>query len=214
MHPLRAGEFQQLGIIREQHRREAIPLDPKRDERGEKLQRVAAMRDEIQVHEDQFPRAVLSDVRDDFANRLLERLPSPRRRHHAEIAAMHAAAGRLEDIAREKVPRRQQFTARKRTPANVETGCLLVSLPHFTRREVAQQLRPGVFRVADHDSVRVRLCVLGNERHMRPAQHHGDASRAEVICEFVSTPRRAGDDGEPDQVCLQVERHVGDPFVD
>ena len=49
---------------------------------------------------------------------------------------------------------------------------------------------------------------------MRSAQHHGDAARAEMIREFVSAPRRAGDDGQPDQIRIQIERHIGDPFVD
>jgi hypothetical protein len=34
-----------------------------------------------------------------------------------------------------------------------------------------------------------------------------------VIGEFVGAPRRAGDDGKPDHIRLEIERHVRDPFV-
>ncbi len=57
--------------------------------------------------------AHLPDIRDDFTDRFLEGLPPPRRRHYTEIAAMHTTPRRLENIAREKVRRRQQIATRK-----------------------------------------------------------------------------------------------------
>jgi transposase len=67
------------------------------------------MRDEIQVHEGELPRAVLADVGDDFLDRLLKRLPSPFCRHHPKVAAMHAAARGLKNIAGQQVPRGPQI---------------------------------------------------------------------------------------------------------
>src|SRR4030095_6620186 len=136
--PASPGEFQQFGIVREHHRRKAIPLHAKRNESGEKLQRVTAMCDEVQIHEDQLPRAVLADVRDDFGNRFLKWLSPPRRRNDAEITAVHAPSRRLENIVCEKVPRRQQLAPRERSAADLKPGRLLIAPLHSTSSKVTK----------------------------------------------------------------------------
>src|SRR5687768_14652004 len=150
------------------------------------------MRHEIEIDEDQFARAMLPDVGGHFGHWLLERLASPSRGYDAEVAAMHAAARRLENVAREEMPARKQISTRKRTSADLQPGRLIVARLEFARRKFAQQLRPGVFGVTNDNRIGARLRVLGNERHMRTAEHDRDSTPAKMIGELVRPRGCAG----------------------
>jgi len=59
----------------------------------------------------------------------------------------------------------------------------------------------------------MRLRIFGNQRHMRPAQHNRDAALPEVFRQFICTLSRPGNDRHPDEVGLNVERHVLNSLV-
>jgi hypothetical protein len=76
-----------------------------------------------------------------------------------------------------------------------------------------EQLRPRIFCVADDDGVGVRLRVFRDERHVRPAEDDGDAATSKVIREFVRAHRGSGDDGEADEIGVEIQRDIGDTLV-
>ena len=73
---------------------------------------------------------------------------------------------------------------------------------------------PRILGVAHHHRVGVRLCVLGDQRDMRPAENDRDAARPEVIGEGVGADGGPRDDRESDEVHVEVERDVRDALID
>ena len=66
----------------------------------------------------------------------------------------------------------------------------------------------------DDDGVGVRLRILGDEGDVGAAENDFDAALTKFGSEFVGAHRGAGDDGESDEIGLQVGGHVGNSFVD
>src|SRR4051794_20242376 len=102
----------------------------------------------------------------DFSNNLLDwplqRFASPRGRHDTEIATMDAAARRFKDVVGQVTPARKQFAPGERTVRQIEAGLLIVAWLERARGKIANQRGPGIFRVTDHDRVRVGRSVVRN----------------------------------------------------
>ena len=100
------------------------------------------------------------------------------------------------------------------TAREIEVGGLCVASPPAAGDVVAQQAGPLVLGVADHDGVGVGLGIVGDEGHMGPAEHHGGAPPAEVLRQLVGPGGGAGDDGQADDVGVEVRIDVLDALVD
>ena len=109
---------------------------------------------------------------------------------------------------------RQKIAAGKGTVCKVKSGRLVVARLQLAVGKITQQLRPGIFGVADDDGIGVRLGVVGNERYVRPAEHDRDAALPKMIGQFISAHRRAGDDGQPNEVGIKIKRHIGNAFIE
>ena len=151
-----------------------------RDQRLEQLGRIVAVGDQVEIDEDDAALADAADVLDDMADRLLELLAAPRRRHDAEFAVVRAGARRLEHRLGQEMPSVEQVAPRERQVGQLEVVPLVVARPHPPGGEIAQQPRPGLLGIADADRVGVLLGLLRHQRDVRPAEHHRDAARREV----------------------------------
>jgi hypothetical protein len=112
------------------------------NQRGKKSQRIATVGDEIQIHENQFPRTMLANIGHYVFNRLLIRLATPCRRHDTKIATVNTTARCFKNIVREKTMTWQKIAARKRTVCKVKSGCLVVTRLQLAIGKVTHQLRP------------------------------------------------------------------------
>ncbi len=207
------GQFQQFQVISQQNRGQPVPLNFQRHERGKESQSIATVGDEIQIHENEFSRAVLVNVGHHIFDRFLIRLAAPCCRDDAEIAAMNTAARGLKHVIRQKTMAGQKLAARERTVRKIKSGGLVITRLHLAIRKVTEQLRPRIFGIAGDDGVGVWLGVVRDKRHMRPTQHNLNTTLPKVIRQFVGANRRPGDNGQPNEVGIQAERHVGDAFV-
>ena len=206
-------QLHQLAVAPDQAGGEAEPPHPERRETREQLGGVGAIRNQVEVDEDDPALAEAPDVLDHVSNRLLELLAAPRRRHHAELAVVRAGARRLEHRLGEEVPSVQQLPARERQVGQLEIRPLVVALSHLPAGEIAQQLRPGLLRIADTDGIGMLLGLLRHQRDVRTAEHHGNAARAIVASDLVGAHGAAGDDRQSDQIGGEIERDILDAFV-
>ena len=60
----------------------------------------------------------------------------------------------------------------------------------------------------------MRLGIIRHERHVRAAEHDGDAARTECGRHLVRARRGSGDDREADDVGGQIAIDVLDAFID
>ena len=207
-------ELHQLVIAADQAGRQPKPLDLERHQRGEQLARVGAVGDEIEVDEDEAARTELADVGDHVFHRLLQLLASPGGRRHAELAVMRAGTRGFEHRLREVVALAEQFAPRERHAGQVQPGHLHVAAAQRATRKVAQQLGPGLLRVAGADRVGMLLGLVGQQRDMRTAEHHLDAAPPVVSRELVGAHGTAGDHRHADEVRVEIARHIAGALVD
>lgn len=90
---------------------------------------------------------------------------------------------------------------------------LVVARSELAAGEVAQQLRPAFFRVADHRRIGVLHHFLGHERGVDAADDDGDPARAEVRRQLVRAGRGSGDRADADQVGLRIRIDVVDSLI-
>jgi hypothetical protein len=74
--------------------------------------------------------------------------------------------------------------------------------------KVAQELRPVGFGLTDEDYVRVQLCFIGHQSHMRSPQYDRDSPLLEPVCHGIDVRRARGMKGNRDQigVCCEIDR--------
>ena len=208
------GQIQQFDIVAQQRGRQTVPAQPEWDQRFEQLGRVGLVGDQIQIDEDRFPRPLAADVFHDLLDRLLQRPTPPSGRHNAERTVVDTAASRLEHVRGEEFPARQHAAVGKRRTGQLERRGLDVPRLQAAGGPVAEQPRPFLFGIPDHDAVGMGLCIVRHEGHMGTAQHDADPAAAEMTRQLVRAPGRAGDHRHAYDVGLKIQVDIGDPLVD
>ncbi len=70
------------------------------------------------------------------------------------------------------------------------------------------------FSLTDEDYVRVRLCLIRHQSHMRSSQYDRSSAPTEPVCHGIDVRRTRGMEGNRHQVCLGTEidrlRHLID----
>jgi len=61
------------------------------------------------------------------------------------------------------------------------------------------------FSLTDEDYVRVRLCLIGHQSHMRSSQYDRNSPLPEAVCHGIDVSRTRGVEGNRHQVCLHTE---------
>ncbi len=173
-------QLHQLGVAADQAGREAEPANPQRDECGEQFGGIVAIRDQVEVDEDDPPPADPADVVDDMADRFLQLLAPPGCRRNAEFAVVGTAPRRLEDGLRQELPAVEQVASGKGQVDEREIARLVVAPVHSTGGKVAEQGRPALFGIADADRIGTAKRLLGDERDVRAAEHDRDTAAAKM----------------------------------
>ncbi len=157
---------------------------------------------------------MLADVGDDIFDRFQVGFQPPGGGHYAKVATVDAGARGFEDVRGQKAAALHQLAAREGTVGQAQVWVLVITRFHLPGGEIAQQFGPGIFGVAGDNGIGVGLGVFGDERDVRPTQHHRDAPAAVVVGQLISADGRAGDNRHADQVGLQGQVNVFDAFVD
>jgi len=72
--------------------------------------------------------------------------------------------------------------------------------------EIFEQLWPGPLAAANENAVSMLYRLARKDRHMRPAQHHGDAASAKLFSQRVSWAGAARDRAYAHQISRPVHR--------
>ncbi len=206
-------QLHQLGVAPDQAGREAEPAHLERNKRREQLGRISAVRDQVEVDEDDPPGANAPDIGDHMSDRFLELSAAPGSRHDAEFAIVRAGARGLEHRLGEEMAFVEQLPPGKRQVGEGEVVPLVVTPLHAPAGEVAQQLRPGLLCIADADRIGVLRRFLRHQRDVRAAEHHLDLARAVVPGQLIAARCASGDHGDADELGIEIARYVGDAFV-
>ncbi len=84
----------------------------------------------------------------------------------------------------------------------------------MAKLEITKQLRPGILRVTDTDRIGMLHCFFRQQCDMRPAEHNRNASLPELPRQLVTSRGRARDHSHADQVGIQVQGNILNPFVE
>ena len=80
-----------------------------------------------------------------------------------------------------------------------------VARPDRPPREIAQQFRPGLFAVAQHQRIGVPGRLLRQQCRVHTAQHHGVPPRSQFVGNLVGPRGRARDGRYADQIGLETQ---------
>ena len=207
------AQREQFLVACKQACRQSRPLDVQRRQCREQLACVIRVGDEVEVNENCTRRPRGTNLVDNFIDRLLVRLAAPGKRHNAEIATMRAAARRFEYVRSRIASGGHQVAPRPRSSGERQVGRLVIAGPQVAGNEVAQQFWPGIFGIADNDRIGVRLRVVGHQRDVWPTHDDPDPPLPEVRRDFIGALRRTGDNGDADQVDVEILRNILDAFV-
>ena len=126
---------------------------------------------------------------------------------------MRAAARRFENVCSRIATGGHQVTPRPGSSGQAQIGRLVIARLEVAADKVAQQFRPGIFGITDNDRIRMRLGVVGCERYVRSAHDNLDATLSKTRRNLVGALRRSGNNGNTDEVNVDIQRDILDAFV-
>ena len=89
----------------------------------------------------------------------------------------------------------------------------MIARLQFTPVEIAQQLRPRLFRVTQYERIGVRGGFVRQQRGMHAADHDRVPLGAQLVGDAIGSQRRARDRGDADQIGGEFQIERLDAFV-
>jgi hypothetical protein len=210
--PAAGSEFEELVVAAGVDARLAAPPLAVRGDGAEELLAVLDIGGDVVVPEDDH----LAGEGAVLPSDLLHRSPSQAARVHlddrAELTLARATPGREHDAAG-MVLAMEQVLARLGNAHERWWCAARISRDVPALLELAQEPWPGVLHLADKYRVGVLLGLVGEQRHMRAAEHHRRSPVAEPVGQRIGMRRARSVERDPHQVVVPSEVHVLDLFV-